>query len=200
MFTATQLQQTKEQANMLIEEAIENRAKSIIAEFPELTEKLSKTISGLENDPCSDKGIDYAFDCFGSLEAKAKLDVMHSEDKDVIGRYLELISPDSTFQCVDGDWYAVTSLGEPTIINLNDRRCYAVHSRELGLKIDKVEDTDHALAIIEQASRKAGTFDTIVRVDYYGGFMGFVSDAEIAKLSDESLQAVIDSYEVKDKE
>lgn len=87
-------------------------------------------------------------------------------------------------------------LGEPVTINFSDtRRCYAIHSAELGLKTnysDLVGDDDsmkmnHALYLIESAMRKHGVFPTIVEFDYYGNPIKELG-TELGALTDQELE------------
>lgn len=95
-----------------------------------------------------------------------------------------------------GDHVLETTLGDATTISFSDRRnCYAVHSNELGLKInysDLVGEDDgekevHALYLIECAMRKAGVFGNIVTLDYNGNVVSEPS-TELGNLSDDELE------------
>lgn len=100
------------------------------------------------------------------------------------------------------EWTAEQSLGEPVVFNESpERNCYAIHSDELGLKLDRkaFTDEDHGFLLIEQAMRKAGCFPSVVHTDRYGFAFYLTVPAWIANLSDSKLEQALEAKALEDQ-
>lgn len=194
------VQNAKKQANAIIQDAIGQRVQELMKTraFQELKEQ----VEHFENDPHC-KGSTRSIDEMGFLESimELRLDAFSEEDSEVIEELLRECSECMHFfqdQYSQGrhEWSMSQCLGDPVTVNFSDpRKCYAIHSRELGLKVnysevigeDDSEKLHHAKLIIEQAMRKVGVFEYVVELDYYGGVMreletlGTLEDAEIER-------------------
>ena len=115
------------------------------------------------------KGSERQFNEYGDFESVIRIDASFKDsiDSEVFDALLETLNDNlCVYLKIDGDEVIASQrLGETVTINFSDPRgCYAVHSRELGLKVDysdligddDSEKLDHALALIEVAMRKHG--------------------------------------------
>lgn len=194
----------KIEASKLIGNAIELRIEEL--KLTEHFTELKKQIEEFEYDPYC-KGSDRSLGEDGLLESIMDLKVDHfsEEEFEVIEELLQSCSDVIYFsqdQYSQGkhQWSMSQCLGEAVTINFSDRRnCYAVHSRELDLKLnyselvgnDDSEKLHHVQLIIEKTMRQQGVFPNIVEVDYYGGvireipMLGTLDDAEIDRQLEE---------------
>lgn len=191
--------------------SIENQCELILKEIKETEEykETLKLLSNLEEDPYN-KDNDFYFDEGSMLNASIELSLEYLEDyePEVLEYILEDLNGIGVYLHQDQyaqnryQFRADVCLGQPTIYNESPfDRCYAIHSEELGLEIDKVLSEEHGFALIEQAMRKAGVFDDIVSTDYHGNFSSFLSiPKEISELKDNELIELIDKLENKEEE
>lgn len=190
----------KNQAAAIIQNAIGSRVEEL--KKTDAFKELMRQVEEFENDSHC-KGSTREIDEMGFLESvmDLRLDAFSDEDSETIEELLRECSELVHFfqdQHSQGrhEWSMSQCLGEPVIVNFSDTRsCYAIHSRELGLKVNYSEligenDSEklhHAKLLIEQAQRKAGVFEHVVEVDYYGGVMeeltglGTLDDSEIER-------------------
>lgn len=192
------VQNAKKQANAIIQDAIGERVQELMK--TRAFQELKAQVEQFESDPyCS--GSERQLDEGGALESvmELRLDSFSEEDSEVIEEILRECSESMYFfqsEYSQGrhEWTVCQCLGDPVIVNFSDTRSYyAIHSLELGLKVnyseligkDDSEKLHHAKLIIEQAMRKAGVFPNVVQLDYYGGVsreletLGTLEDAEI---------------------
>lgn len=208
-------EKNEKQSNELIklikgqsEKAIGLQVKSILEDLKRTKDfkDLESLLSTFESDPYSKELCDFYIDESGSLNSTIELSLHFLEDfePEVLDAVIEELEK---FCCVylhqyqySQDRYSYRAdicLGEPTIYNESPYRdCYAIYSRELDLKVEKVLSESHGYALIEQAMRKSGVFENIISTDYYGNFCGFLSvPKDIRELSDSALSELIESIE-----
>lgn len=194
------VQNAKKQANAIIQDAIGERVQELMK--TRAFQELKAQVEHFENDPyCA--GSERQLDEGGALESvmELRLDAFSEEDFEVIEELLRECSEvlyffQSQYSRGKHEWTACQCLGDPVTVNFSDpRNCYAIHSRELKLKVnyseligkDDSEKLHHAKLIIEQAIRKAGFFPYVVELDYCGGvideikLLGTLEDAEIER-------------------
>ena len=88
--------------------------------------------------------------------------------------------------------------GDACIFNASpERGHYAIYSRELKLKIDKVENETHGFLLIEQAMRKNGVFPYLVSCDRYGNCFPLTMPKEITSMTDAQLVEGINQIETE---
>lgn len=199
---------TINQARQALRQAVIDEAEKI-KDLPEYQALLDE-VKSFENDPYK-KGSVRQFNEDGLLYSVIEIDnPLHGLDIDesvmieIIGDITEaypcfiLTNRDSETLTIE------TCLGEAVTINFSDTRsCYAIHSGELGLKVnyrdlvgqDDSEKLNHALYLIELAMRKAGYFPNIVKVDYYGYVTKELS-TDLGNLSDIELENHGKQFEV----
>lgn len=194
------IQNAKKQANKIIQDAIGERVQELMKTraFQELKEQ----VEHFENDPYC-QGSVRDLNEMGLLESVMglRLEAFSEEDFEVIEELLRECSEfmhffQDQYSQNRNQWSMSHCLGEPVTINFSaPRKYYAIHSRELGLKVnyseligkDDSEKLHHAKLIIEQAMRKAGVFENVVELDYYGKvleeikLLGTLEDAEIER-------------------
>lgn len=179
------VQNAKKQANVIIQDAISERVKEL-TDTPQF-KKLKAQVEQFENDPYC-HGSDRQLDEWGTLESvmELRLNAFSEEEFEVIDELLKECSEiiyfsQSQYSQGKHEWTMSQCLGDPVTVNFsNPRQCYAIHSKELSLKVnyseligeDDSEKLHHAKLIIEQAMRNAGVFPNIVELDYYGGIIG----------------------------
>lgn len=183
------------QTNAAQLESVVSKHVESLKSSPEWVSLIGKVLA-FEDDPYS-KQYSFEFDECGFLDSVLELEIpesWHDEDSDVLEAIADTLS--NEFEACyfrsnlsDSTIKVHQCLGSPTTIAEHaSRNEYYVHSTELGLKLTKkdVVSTEHALFLIECAMRKAGVFDNIVNVDYYGYFISFV-DTDLGTLSDDEL-------------
>ena len=187
--------QLKEDISLLIE-----TSKDIIS--------LKETMIKFRDDPYC-KGSERLFNENGDFVSQLNVDSsILSEFEDDEARSELIAQLTEQVDCVyilnySGNWVLEQYLGEAVTINFSDtRNCYAIHSIELGLKVnyrdligdDDSEKLNHGKLIIEKAMRKHGYFPNIVELDYYGQVLKEVS-TDLGTLSDEELKERIKTLE-----
>ncbi len=189
----TQTQEAKKQAAKLVEDALHTDYETLVNTG--VLDNLRLQVQKFENDFYS-KDLDYRFDESGMLEAVMPLNLpVELTDDDLIEYVLyQLKEVGYTFK-ESNQWYISQWLGETITINwIHDKNHYVIHCDELNLKVDTVENEDHAMLLIEQAMRKHGVFPNIVEVDYYGGFNKFVN-TKMGRWKDKTINSRLKKYQ-----
>ena len=195
------VKEAKQLAATIVQDAVDIRINEL--KQTKAYQDLKEQLDAFENDLYHRDNMFY-FDESGYLNVSIELDLSELEERDieVLEGLLDSIGDLFYFhqdQYSQGywQWTASQCLGETTIFNESPNRGhYAIYSDELGLKINSVLNEDHGFALIEQAMRKHGVYDSIVSTDYHGCFVSFLSVPEnIRELSDDALSKLIDDIE-----
>lgn len=203
------VKQAKEQAKELIKSAVKARSEEILEspEFQEELKELRERLQEFENDPYSSK-FSQSVDESGEL-LESRMDIrlgdLSEEDNETIFEVLTALNETVTFiqdQYSQGnhEWTAVICLGEFVWFDPSpDRHCFSIFSRDLGLELKGKIEEEHGLAIIEQAMRKHGVFNSIAKIDRYGSVDSFI-DTGLGNASDSEVAAIIDRYENQEEQ
>lgn len=203
------VKQAKQQAKELIKSAVKARSEEILEspEFQEELKELRERLQEFENDPYSSK-FSQSVDESGEL-LESRMDIrlgdLSEEDNETIFEVLTALNESLTFiqdQYSQGnhEWTAVNCLGEFVWFDPSpDRHCFSIFSRDLGLELKGKIEEEHGLAIIEQAMRKHGVFNSIAKIDRYGSVASFI-DTGLGNASDSEVAAIIARYENQEEQ
>lgn len=203
------VKQAKEQAKELIKSAVKARSEEILEspEFQEELKELRERLQEFENDPYSSK-FSQSVDESGEL-LESRMDIrlgdLSEEDNETIFEVLTSLNESVTFiqdQHSQGnhEWTAVNCLGEFVWFDPSpDRHCFSIFSKDLGLELKGKIEEEHGLAIIEQAMRKHGVFNSIAKIDRYGSVSSFI-DTGLGNASDSEVAAIIARYENQEEQ
>jgi hypothetical protein len=203
------VKQAKEQAKELIKSAVKARSEEILEspEFQEELKELRERLQEFENDPYSSK-FSQSVDESGEL-LESRMDIrlgdLSEEDNETIFEVLTALNESVTFiqdQYSQGnhEWTAVNCLGEFVWFDPSpDRHCFSIFSKDLGLELKGKIEEEHGLAIIEQAMRKHGIFNSIAKIDRYGSVASFI-DTGLGNASDSEVAAIIARYENQEEQ
>jgi hypothetical protein len=188
-----------------LDDVVSDRVNALILrERKKEFEELKKTLQEFKNICHDEKRSQINFDESGFLVSRIDLDLSAfcEEEFEVIEEILNLAGNGSHYfgqdQYSQGrhQWYAEINLGESVIFEPSpERNQYAIHSSELSLKVSRVTDEEHGLALIEEAQRKHGVFTSVVKVDRYGNFLGYWNLSNISDLGDQELAELIERKE-----
>lgn len=201
---SNEIKALKTEMNQKIEKLAKDRASEIMLNSKDWTRLLDQ-VEKLEDDPYK-HGV-LSIDEFGVLVSNLDIDLgaIANEERETIDALVEELEQGGVYlyqsQYSQGKHECTASvcLGEPVIFNVSpERGHYAIYNEELGLKVDSVLSEEHGFALIEQAQRKAGIFESIVSTDYYG--IPTLLSEPYGKLSDKELSDLIDKIESENED
>lgn len=201
MKQSNEVTEAKNQNALNLERALNKRVVKVLKTKAGKT--LTEKIESFIEDPYNNN---YFFDEAGefcsAIDLTEEIEALGEEERETINALVERISlgvgyfkntryEKTLSQCIG----AYPTIYRPSA----GSREYVIFSVELRLKVEKVKSEEHAMAIIEQAMRKAGVFENIVKVDWHGNFVELM-DTKLGNVSDEELKALVDSFEASEDE